>query len=492
MCLSDKFIEVEMDNSVKNGKKITSDFMLYALATLIVPMLGILIYPISTKAFSPEIYGSFSYWRVIIEAIALLTVSWITPVIYRYLNIAGQKYAVNKIRIFHTIMFFSTVYSGISIFLIVWTKNYLIAFISTDVLFLTLANYFLDFYKTNNRAKKYCILTIFRAITTYGLFLILIRYNIKAIVTLFIGSTVFNALLVIINAVLANKKDLLQERLPDRHQYSEIFKFGFPFIIINISGLILNSGDRILIKNLLINGEYYLGVYSVNYNIYSRLITVFIVAVSSLIPSYLYRCYDEGNITKFKEGLKNLITGFMIMTSVVHLYIFINYKNINYFLIDRAYIDDKNTPVVLCGAYIFFGLYQITGSYFVACKKTNYLSLFVIASGLTNIVLNIIFIPKLGYQFAAFSTLVCFIAVYLACNYLVKRKLGRVVSKTCTVLIIFNLFLIILSYWISIPILFTDKAFTILYLMACFFIETTIIAIAVKAMKFDLSKYLKL
>ena len=69
-------------------------------------------------------------------------------------------------------------------------------------------------------------------------------------------------------------------------------------------------------------------------------------------------------------------------------------------------------PIVVIG-YFFFFLYSLYVGYAFYYKKTLLISIITIVSGLLNIGLNYLLIPKYGYMIAAYTTLITYIVLFL-------------------------------------------------------------------------------
>ena len=69
-------------------------------------------------------------------------------------------------------------------------------------------------------------------------------------------------------------------------------------------------------------------------------------------------------------------------------------------------------PIIVL-SYVFFGAYNFYARLIIYSKKTIYISLITIAGGALNIVLNSKYIPQFGYEIAAYTTLVSYIAMLL-------------------------------------------------------------------------------
>ena len=69
-------------------------------------------------------------------------------------------------------------------------------------------------------------------------------------------------------------------------------------------------------------------------------------------------------------------------------------------------------PIVVIG-YVFYGMYIVYGMYTGYKKKTIFTSIITVTAGISNIILNAIFLPKYGYIAAAYTTVVSYFIMFL-------------------------------------------------------------------------------
>ena len=80
---------------------------------------------------------------------------------------------------------------------------------------------------------------------------------------------------------------------------------------------------------------------------------------------------------------------------------------------------------VLILSYIFNDLNDLYSFYFHYEKKVKYFYYSFAVSAMVNFVLNLIYIPKYGYQAAAYTTLISY-AFMLICTYIICKKILKV------------------------------------------------------------------
>ena len=80
-------------------------------------------------------------------------------------------------------------------------------------------------------------------------------------------------------------------------------------------------------------------------------------------------------------------------------------------------------PIIVIG-YIFYGIFVIYNRNILYSKRTIYSSIIAILSGIVNLLLNAIYIPKYGYVAGAYTTLASYffmaILTWLVVKFLIK------------------------------------------------------------------------
>jgi O-antigen/teichoic acid export membrane protein len=197
----------------------------------------------------------------------------------------------------------------------------------------------------------------------------------------------------------------------EKPSYSEIkdkvIHYGLPFIPIAIVTWLSNLGDRYLIGNYLSLTE--VGIYTAVYSIASRPIIMINGIINGLFRPILFQAKSIGDKIKYGRITKTWFTLnsiiFLVVTSV---YLFAgNY--IQKILLGKDYIPESSNIFLFIGiAYCLMGLIQITENIFYAEKSSSKTILPSLMAAISNIIFNIMLIPKLGILGAAVSSFLSF------------------------------------------------------------------------------------
>jgi len=194
-------------------------------------------------------------------------------------------------------------------------------------------------------------------------------------------------------------------------------KIGLPIIPHTLSGIILMQVDRIMINHYI--GVSATGIYSFAYNM-GIILSVFYSATNKAWVPWFFDKMEEKNYAEIREKIKYYI---IIFTVITFLLIFIT-PEIVAIMASKEYKSGTGiVPIIMLSNFFIF-LYTLPVNLEFYMKKTHYISIGTLASGVINIILNFIFIPKFGAVAGAWTTLVSYIVLFLY-HYTIANKIAK-------------------------------------------------------------------
>lgn len=215
----------------------------------------------------------------------------------------------------------------------------------------------------------------------------------------------------------------------------DLAKYSFPLVIGNLAAWILSLSDRYILE--FFRGSQEVGIYSASYNISERSImllsTLFMLA-SGPISMHIWE--KEGK-EKSAEFINKVTRYYLIfcVPAVIGLSV-LSKPIINIMTSDQYFEGYKIISFVTLGV-LFLGLQQRFHAGFLFYKKTIFITIAIVASGLLNLFLNFLFIPRYGYFAAAITTLISyafllFLMIMLSRRIFIwKFPLKSLVKVTC-------------------------------------------------------------
>lgn len=212
--------------------------------------------------------------------------------------------------------------------------------------------------------------------------------------------------------------NLIQGKVLCKLEYWKFaLKFNVPLIPHYLSSVILGQADRIMISHYCGQGK--AGIYSLSYTL-SLTLTVVVNAIAATYAPWTYRQMEEKNYRKINTISKDilLVLGAMTFCGVLIA------PEIILILGTEEYLEAKwiIAPVMLgCYFTMVYSLFAYIEFYF---EKSIPVMLASVVSAISNIILNMFFIPKYGFIAAGYTTLICCV-LQTVLHYLSMRKICR-------------------------------------------------------------------
>lgn len=392
------------------------------LSRIIIMAIGIFYLPLFTKLAGAEGYG---IWTQIVLLIALLQ-----PFVQLGLGGSVLRFLTNKNR--HELSvgictaLVSVIFIGlIFIFLQIGFSSVLAQYLLQDpsaifliqlsaplILLGALIDVSSNFYRVTHAFMIISVINLFQAILEIILITgsLFYGYGIQgAIISiLFVRS----AIVIIILTDIYLKVGI---SFPNFSWLKDYLIYGIPLIFIGLFEILIQSSDRFFIGYYL--GAAAVGIYSAAYSI--ACIPVFIVAiVMYILYPTIYRLYENNDIEKLKMFLQYswkylllllipAIFGLSVLSSSL-----LTLLTTPEFVQEGIYIIPvvSVTNILVALIAIYVGILTIR-------KKSH---IILVANGisvLTNIILNIILIPKFGILSAAFTTVIAYLTLVFICYH---------------------------------------------------------------------------
>jgi len=400
-------------------KDLVKDIVKYLPSKIIAGVIGFISIPIVTRLFLPADYGNYSLALATVNILVLL-IGWLTMSIIRFY----PKFEKDKnLDYFNShilkLSFISILIIGFLFFVSIivikkWLSEQLYILMIVGIFLFVLLAFFeilLHFLRAKRKVIWYSIFFIWRIVFGFGIGILLIYLFDFGIVGLFCGAIIS----IILVLPLLWKKSVGRIKFDNiiisKFFVMEISRYSLPLIVGNLAAWILSLSDRYILQ--LFRGGHEVGIYSASYNISVHSVSLFtslFILASGPISINIWEKYGEGESKKFisKTTRLYLITCIPLVVGLSVLA-----KPIIMIMTGNEYIDGyKIVPLVTFGAF-FLGLQWVFGRTFIFYKKTKFTMIIITASGLLNLVLNFLLIPRFGYMAAAITTLVSYVVLFL-------------------------------------------------------------------------------
>jgi len=420
------------------------DTLRYIPAAVLPAALSVVSASVFTRIFTPDEYGRYALVLVATVFAGAILSGWMQQSVLRYLprfKVDGRlDEFLNKLLV---------MLLGVSLavaLLLLLTRPFLVntlggytTFLIPAVLLVLSEMFFMNLgsaFQANLRPKTYSLFKISNAALRLGLslaFVLLIR---RDVVGLIIGAVVANILLV---GPMLRQHGVLSRpagigRLVDFGFFKLFAVYGFPMIGWILCAQILDLSDRVVLGAL--RGSREVGIYSANYNLVRMGFGLVSGPVLTALYAVVMNAWEKGH----REQIADIISEFSryYMLAIVPLITFVSVFRLEIvsIVLGSEFREGYTiVPFVLAGTMVW-GLAMIGHKGLEIYEKTTTMLMLVIISALANIILNFVFIPKYGYNGAAFATFISYllypILVYVATKRLVPWRIpwlgiGRIV-----------------------------------------------------------------
>lgn len=227
--------------------------------------------------------------------------------------------------------------------------------------------------------------------------------------------------------------------------WSYALAFNLPLLPHYLSRNILNQADRIMIQNMV--GASEAGIYSIAYNI-SMMMSIVTTAINASYTPYTYQTIKNNRIA----GLKKNTSILMVASCAICACAIAFGPEVIKIIASPDYYEARwIVPSVAAASYFIFvtGFY---GNVLFYYEKTKFIMAASMVAAILNVVLNYIAIPIWGYIAAAYTTLICQIAMLIAYYLFYRvqiRKAGTGMIYNDKLLLVTSVIIILFSVLIT-------------------------------------------
>jgi len=419
---------------------------------------GLILLPILTKVLGAGDYGA---WSVILVTISLLLPFVMLGLPYgrgRFLPAEKNKRKASKgiFTTLFTILFTSIIFASCLFFLAdtvatVLLKDASFAFIiriaSLLVILQALSEMSMGSFMPFRQVKTYSILIIIQTSVEIALvyFLVLFGFGLRGAII---------ALLITRGIVILISMPLIISRfgfsLPSFSVFRSYLAFGLPIVPSAIFEWVISSSDRYMIGFFL--GAASVGIYSAAYNMGGMAAVSMYVIMFALAPT-IVKSYDEGKIEQTKTYLSYSLKYILMLLIPSAFGLSILARPLLHSLTTAEFVSLGIFIVPLvASSMIFNGVRAIYGRGVLLSKHTGIFTTASVAAGLTNIGLNIIFIPHFGIIGAAIATLISYVMAAFIMFYNSRKYMRFEVDKSFIMKSILASIVMTLAIWAFSPV----------------------------------------
>tara|TARA_X000001036_G_scaffold437160_1_gene481897 strand:+ start:6137 stop:7558 length:1422 start_codon:yes stop_codon:yes gene_type:complete len=388
--------------------------LIYGTGHILTRLASFLLLPLLTNSLTTEDYGIISILYIFIGfSMTLYRYGMDTALMKFYIQSEDPKAYFSSIILLQ--FFTSLVFSSILFLLRYYIEpiligngnTILISYIAIIIFCDIIWNLIVIVLRTSNKAFQFISFNILNVLIMLGSTIYLVNVCNLGIEGVLLGN-VIPSIIMLISActLLINRFSIRKISLTI---IIKIVRFGLPFLPAAIFTIIMEGADRFILKTML--DESMVGIYSAGYKLGIFGLLIIMGFNMGWTPYFLKHNNDDDANANYSTISTILlgIYGFMgiLLTIVIPQ---IKYYSIyGYTLIGSDYFGGLSIVPIILLSYYFFGIYVLMMPRIYKYEHTKKIVSFRFIGALSNVIMNIILIPKFGIIGSAYATLVSFI-----------------------------------------------------------------------------------
>ncbi len=221
-------------------------------------------------------------------------------------------------------------------------------------------------------------------------------------------------------------KDFLGIRLRlDPALLKRMWRYALPLVIAGFAGIVNETLDRILLKQLLYKGteaslnyaEAQVGIYSACYKL-AMLVTIFLQAYRYAAEPFFF---SQMNLPDKNKMYSRVMNFFVAAVCVIFLLVSLNIDIFKYFITRDEYWAGLDVVPILLLGNVFLGIYFNQSIWYKLSGQTRFGAYIAIGGAVLTILINVLFIPVYGFRASAWATLIVYGAQMVASYFLGQK-----------------------------------------------------------------------
>jgi O-antigen/teichoic acid export membrane protein len=202
--------------------------------------------------------------------------------------------------------------------------------------------------------------------------------------------------------------------------------YSFPLAIAGFAGIINETLDRILIKQMLFDpgtpssleyAESQVGIYSASYKL-AMLVAILLQAYRYAAEPFFFRQMKNADRNKIYAQIMNVFIAFVCG---VFLLVTLNIDLFKYFIQNETYWVGLQVVPILLMANIFLGIYYNQSIWYKLSGKTKFGAYIALTGAAVTVLINVLYIPEYGYMASAWATLIVYF-LQMVMSYILGQR----------------------------------------------------------------------
>lgn len=394
--------------------------------------LGFISFPIFTRLFSVSAYGTIDLIAKVLLLTTALSKMGLQQSALRFYD--GQQFASEPTA---ARRYYSTMFCGMLLAAAVVTVLFLLvigALPSSLVdhnlaILLILASLLIPvkaitsvlwvFLRVQEKTKIYSLFVTATKAATVVVICLFVMWMGRSVRSFYSGTIAVEVSVAIILTVLTLRGGMLHPRDFDFTLFRAGLAFGLPLIFYELASIILDAGDRFMVRHYL--GANPLGLYSVAYGMSDCINNLLIIPINlALAPIYI-RLWQTSGAEQTSAFLSRSLDLFAMVSAGIFAVVAVTSADAVILFASAKYLAAGALIPTLVAGLLLYTSHAFLGAGLMIHKDSRTMAKILAYSAVFNIALNCFLLPRIGLQAAAIATLLS----YLLCVVLLGRASGK-------------------------------------------------------------------
>lgn len=393
--------------------KLVLNSVFYSFIGLFPVFISFFTLPVLTRYLSPEEYGILSmvvaFTSMVSIAATFQIYSGVSRIYFDYDNEDRKVYFSTlfySVTIISILVFIFFIFAGDAFIGILYSKSEVgfwpYFFISVISIFFSLPiGITTAFFKVQEKGKQLLILSVLGTIITTVLILYLVVIELMGVMGSLIGSSIGGFLTYLLHVFYFRSNFVFKF---EKSMFIENLRFGIPVIPHALGGYLFMYSDIIILEKYVAIGI--IGIYAIA----DRFALLLKTIVNSFSKAFqpIFMKASKNSIEEGQKVVYETSKSWFILLGIGYIIISHMGEYVIYLMTPKEYHKAALILPLLSMAYVFRGIYIMPINTFYFMKKTKYLPIATLTSGILNVLLNILLIPYIGIWGAAITTTLSF------------------------------------------------------------------------------------
>jgi O-antigen/teichoic acid export membrane protein len=391
----------------------------YLSGRVLLLLLGFLTFPLMTRMLTAGEYGLISLSLRVILFLTVLSKCGLQYSAARFYDSSQIEKSIESKRRFYSTLVLGPVLTSLAVCAIytpillslqpprLEVQLYRCLLVAPALVLLrTLQTILLSFLRNEGHSLLHSVLEIATRVLTVGALVALLLGGLRNAFSILVATAISEAVIVSIQLGMLLRRDLVRPSALDWSLIRTSLAFGAPLIAYELSSIVLDSGDRLLVRHFL--GDTSLGYYSAAYNVSNYLQESLMSPLNlAIVPVYMRLWNEKGAAATqafLSKGLSWLITSIFFVTAATAL----TSRDLFVILASQKYDVASHLLPVLIPSLMLYATHIFLNVGLILEKRTVLMASLVGVSAAVNLGLNLFMIPSYGLIGAAWANLISY------------------------------------------------------------------------------------